>query len=99
MGESKIGYPNNPRIYSEESLDNDRIIVKWSRPFHDDETYNEYLMLTWYRFLVELRQEIANQGLQFSPSTKSNVIELSSKQPSQTSLDDLVQTCSVADFR
>jgi hypothetical protein len=80
----RLVHPSNPRIYSEESLDNDRIIVKWSRPFHDDETYNEYLMLTWYRFLVELRQEIANQGLRFSPSTKSNVIELSSKQPSQT---------------
>ena len=80
----KLVHPSNPRIYSEESLDNDRIIVKWSRPFHDDETYNEYLMLTWYRFLVELRQEIANQGLQSSPSTKSNVIELSSKQTSQT---------------
>ncbi len=80
----KLVHPGNPRIYSEESLDDDRIIVKWSRPFHDDETYNEYLMLTWYRFLVELRQEKANQGLQFSPSVKNNVIELSTKQPSQT---------------
>lgn len=77
-------HPGSPRIYSEESLDTDRIIVKWWRPFHDDETYNEYLMLTWYRFLVDLRQEIANQALQFSPAQKSNVIELSSKHPSQT---------------
>ncbi len=80
----RLVHPENPRIYSEESLDNDRIIVKWWRPFHDDETYNEYLMLTWYRFLVELRQEIANQALQFFPAQKSNVIELSSKHPSQT---------------
>lgn len=80
----RLVHPGSHRIYSEESLDNDRIIVKWWRPFHDDETYNEYLMLTWYRFLVELRQEIANRTFQFFPAQKSNVIELPGKHPSQT---------------
>ena len=80
----RLAHPGNPRIYSEEFLANDRIIVKWWRPFHDDVTYDEYLMLTWRRFLVDLRQEIANQALRFFPAQKSNVIELSSKHPSQS---------------
>jgi hypothetical protein len=81
---TRLVHPGNPRIYSEEFLSDGGIIVKWWRPFHDDETYNEYLMLTWSRFLVDLRQEIANQELQIFPAQKNNVIELSSKHPSQS---------------
>ena len=81
---SRLVHPGNRRVYSEESLSDGRIIVKWWQPFHDDETYNEYLMLTWYRLLVAMRREIAHQELQFFPAPKNNVIELPGKHTSKT---------------
>ncbi|HTY22670.1 MAG TPA: MraY family glycosyltransferase [Desulfomonilaceae bacterium] len=80
----RLVHPNSPRIYSEESLDNGRIVVKWARPIHDDTIYNEYLMLTWYRFLAYIRQEVENHSEELTASRKGNVIELPSKQPPQT---------------
>jgi UDP-GlcNAc:undecaprenyl-phosphate/decaprenyl-phosphate GlcNAc-1-phosphate transferase len=80
----RIVHPANPRIHSEESLAGNRITVKWVRPFHDDATYNEYLMLTWHRFLVELRDEIAGHTNNFGVIKKNNVLKMAGKHSSRT---------------
>lgn len=81
---ARLVHPANPRVHSEESLDGDRITVKWVRPSHDDDTYNEYLMLTWHRFLVELRDEVAGHRRKFGATQTSNVVEISGKHSSRT---------------
>ncbi|MFH0823447.1 MAG: MraY family glycosyltransferase [Pseudomonadota bacterium] len=54
-------HPDNRRIHCEETLDDLSLAIKWGRPLHDDDFYNEYLMLTWYRFIVEFRAKVRSQ--------------------------------------
>ncbi|MEW6387212.1 MAG: MraY family glycosyltransferase [Thermodesulfobacteriota bacterium] len=60
-------HPGSPRIYSEDTLPESELIIRWVRPTHDDETYNEYLVLTWHRFLLNLKNRIATQPRESLP--------------------------------
>jgi UDP-GlcNAc:undecaprenyl-phosphate GlcNAc-1-phosphate transferase len=62
-------HPESPRIYSEDFLPVGQLMVKWVRPTHYDETYNEYLVLTWHRFLSVVKNQIHAQELSHSSST------------------------------
>jgi hypothetical protein len=44
-------HPGNERVSEEAHFDGGRLVVKWQRPVHGDQAYNEYLRLTWHRFL------------------------------------------------
>ncbi len=47
-------HPESPRVSGEETLNGQYLTVRWARPVHEDNAYNEYLKLTWYRFLAAL---------------------------------------------
>jgi UDP-GlcNAc:undecaprenyl-phosphate GlcNAc-1-phosphate transferase len=76
-------HPENPRICSEQIFHEYVLSVRWARPVHNDETYNEYLMLTWYRFLMAFRSEIENHRSELARSGKNNVVELMRKLPAE----------------
>ena len=78
---SRPPHPENPRIHSEETFQEYMMSIKWARPVHHDEIYNEYLMLTWHRFLTAFRNEMADHGWELAHSRKNNVIELVRKLP------------------
>jgi len=79
---SRPPHPENPRIHSEETFQEYVLSIKWGRPMHHDETYNEYLMLTWHRFLTAFRSEIEkNHGWELTRSKRNNVVELTRKFP------------------
>ncbi|MEW6531950.1 MAG: MraY family glycosyltransferase [Thermodesulfobacteriota bacterium] len=69
----------SPRIHSEETFDEAQLTVKWARPVHNDDCYNEYLMLTWYRFLVAFKDEMALHTGEISRPASSKVLDLTSK--------------------
>jgi len=48
-------HPQSPRLISEESLNGWDLKIRWSIPLHQDENYNEYLFLTWHRFLTAIK--------------------------------------------
>ncbi|MBI4963575.1 MAG: undecaprenyl/decaprenyl-phosphate alpha-N-acetylglucosaminyl 1-phosphate transferase [Desulfomonile tiedjei] len=72
-------HPENPRIHAEETFQEYVISIRWARALHDDETYNEYLMLTWHRFLMAFRSEMKSHQLELAGSKKNNVVELTRK--------------------
>jgi UDP-GlcNAc:undecaprenyl-phosphate GlcNAc-1-phosphate transferase len=80
---SRPPHPESPRIHSEETFQEYVLSIKWARPVHYDETYNEYLMLTWHRFLTAFRVEMANHGWELTRSRKNNVVELTRKIPAE----------------
>jgi UDP-GlcNAc:undecaprenyl-phosphate GlcNAc-1-phosphate transferase len=51
-------HPQSPRLTSEESFDGWDLRVKWSQPLHGDDSYNEYLLLTWHRFLTAIKASL-----------------------------------------
>lgn len=69
-------HPETPLIQSEDTFEEFRLTVKWTWSSHRDETYNEYLMLTWYRLLVAFRAEIANHSWELPRTQKNNVVGL-----------------------
>jgi UDP-GlcNAc:undecaprenyl-phosphate GlcNAc-1-phosphate transferase len=69
----------SPRIHSEETFDEAQLTVRWVRPVHNDDCYNEYLMLTWYRFLVAFKDEMARHTGEISRPASSKVLDLTSK--------------------
>jgi UDP-GlcNAc:undecaprenyl-phosphate GlcNAc-1-phosphate transferase len=74
-------HPESSRIVSEEKFYEDDLSIRWARPVHDDDTYNEYLMLTWYRFMVAFRAEMANHAWELRRQGRNNVVELARKTP------------------
>ena len=80
---SRPPHPENPRIRSEETFQEHMLSIKWARAVHHDETYNEYLMLTWHRFLTAFRNEMQNYGRELTRSRKNNVVELARKLPAE----------------
>jgi UDP-GlcNAc:undecaprenyl-phosphate GlcNAc-1-phosphate transferase len=44
-------HPGKRRVGEEARFKEGRLVVKWQRPEHEDQAYNEYLRLTWHRFL------------------------------------------------
>ncbi|MBM4286271.1 MAG: undecaprenyl/decaprenyl-phosphate alpha-N-acetylglucosaminyl 1-phosphate transferase [Deltaproteobacteria bacterium] len=72
-------HPERSRLQADETLADGRITVRWSRPSHVDETYNEYLMLTWHRFLVAWKETL-HRHLPASPADSGGkVVELPRK--------------------
>jgi UDP-GlcNAc:undecaprenyl-phosphate GlcNAc-1-phosphate transferase len=53
-------HPQNPRLSSEESFNGWDLQIKWSQPLHGDDGYNEYLLLTWHRFLTAIKVALAH---------------------------------------
>ncbi|MBI5248393.1 MAG: hypothetical protein HY912_02765 [Desulfomonile tiedjei] len=47
-----------PRIEGEKNFDGLRFHVRWVFPIHESETYQNYLLLTWYRVVNELESRI-----------------------------------------
>jgi len=48
-------HAESPRFTFEESLVPWDLRIKWALPLHGDEDYNEYLQLTWHRFLTAIK--------------------------------------------
>jgi UDP-GlcNAc:undecaprenyl-phosphate GlcNAc-1-phosphate transferase len=65
-------HPGNERISEEVQFDGGRLVVKWQRPEHEDQAYNEYLRLTWHRFLNMI-----------GPAMEDRVGELSGREESK----------------
>jgi UDP-GlcNAc:undecaprenyl-phosphate GlcNAc-1-phosphate transferase len=63
-------HPGSPRLASEESLATWDLGIIWARPLHGDEDYNEYLQLTWHRFLSAIKAALPPQdpGLGETPA-------------------------------
>jgi UDP-GlcNAc:undecaprenyl-phosphate GlcNAc-1-phosphate transferase len=57
-------HPDMPRITHEESYGEGRLRIKWVAPVHHDQGYNEYLQLTWRRFLNDLWAEVSKYDKQ-----------------------------------
>jgi hypothetical protein len=51
-------HPQSPRLSSEESFNGWDLQIKWSQPLHGDDGYNEYLLLTWHRFLTAIKASL-----------------------------------------
>jgi hypothetical protein len=51
-------HPDMPRVTHEESFGNGELRIKWVAPVHHDPGYNDFLFLTWRRFLDDLWNEI-----------------------------------------
>lgn len=51
-------HPANQRVHCERAFNGGRLVARWVRPAHDDEAYNEYLRLTWHRFMEALDTEL-----------------------------------------
>lgn len=54
-------HPQSPRLASEESFNGWDLKIKWAQPLHRDESYNEYLLLTWRRFLNAIKAALPPQ--------------------------------------
>jgi UDP-GlcNAc:undecaprenyl-phosphate GlcNAc-1-phosphate transferase len=54
-------HPGNVRVAEELAFDGGRLKVRWDRPIHEDQAYNEYLRLTWGRFLAALGPELEHR--------------------------------------
>jgi hypothetical protein len=74
-------HPDRPRIYCEDSVEGSRLTVKWVWPSHNDETYNEYILLTWHRFLVAFKAEIARRTWELSHRPREKVVNLMRNNP------------------
>jgi len=74
-------YPDRARIYCEDPVEGSRLTVKWVWPAHNDETYNEYIMLTWHRFLVACKAEMAHRAWDLSPRQRNKVVNLVRNNP------------------
>jgi UDP-GlcNAc:undecaprenyl-phosphate GlcNAc-1-phosphate transferase len=55
-------HPDAVRRDSEATLGGGRLTVKWRRPIHHEEPYDEYLRMTWRRFLMALSDAPALSG-------------------------------------
>ena len=72
-------HPGSPRIRSEQRLDECNLTIKWTRPVHIDEIYNEYLMLTWHRLLVAFKARILAHYPELRSDGADNVVPISRK--------------------
>jgi UDP-GlcNAc:undecaprenyl-phosphate GlcNAc-1-phosphate transferase len=63
-------HADSPRLTAAESLAAWDLQIRWTRPLHGDEDYNEYLQLTWHRFLNAIKAALPPQdpGLGESPA-------------------------------
>jgi len=52
-------HAGTPRLSSEVILGDWGLKVTWVQPRHDDAAYNDYLILTWHRFLVGVKGALA----------------------------------------
>lgn len=75
-------HPENRRVQSECSFKEGRLVVKWQRPAHYDEAYNEYLRLTWHRFLEALAAELIKWADEPTCSMNGESVRLMEKIPS-----------------
>jgi UDP-GlcNAc:undecaprenyl-phosphate/decaprenyl-phosphate GlcNAc-1-phosphate transferase len=73
---TRRAHPSEPRIHAEKTFRDGRISAKWSLPVHEDEAYNEYLRLTWHRFLVALGDEFMSFPERPADSDNTNVLDL-----------------------
>ncbi len=48
-------HPGRPRQAAEDNFPLWNLKIKWVRPLHGDDGYNEYLTLTWHRFLTVIK--------------------------------------------
>jgi hypothetical protein len=48
-------HPGSPRLASEDTFTAWDLKIKWVQPLHGDDGYNEYLLLTWHRFLTAIK--------------------------------------------
>ena len=55
-------HPQSPRLTSEESFNGWDLKIKWSQPLHGDDNYNEYLLLTWRRFLSAIKASLPHHA-------------------------------------
>lgn len=74
-------HPDRARIYCEDRVEGSRLTVRWVRPAHNDETYNEYIVLTWHRFLVAFKAEIAHRTWELSRRQRNKVVNLMRNNP------------------
>jgi UDP-GlcNAc:undecaprenyl-phosphate GlcNAc-1-phosphate transferase len=58
-------HPQSPRLASEESFNDWDLQIKWSQPLHGDDSYNEYLLLTWRRFLNAIKATLTDSAAEF----------------------------------
>ena len=72
-------HAESPRIVSEERFSQGTLTVSWARPLHEDQLYNEYLMLTWYRLLEAFETELETHAWEMTRSVRDNVVELQRK--------------------
>jgi len=66
-------HPYATRTDSEASLGGGRLSVKWQRPIHHEEPYNEYLRMTWSRFLATLGDDPAVRAGDPTASEEANL--------------------------
>jgi UDP-GlcNAc:undecaprenyl-phosphate GlcNAc-1-phosphate transferase len=60
-------HPQSPRLVSEESFNGWHLKIKWAQPLHKDENYNEYLLLTWRRFLNTIKAGLPSRPEELPP--------------------------------
>ncbi len=54
-------HADSPRFQYEESLVPWELRIRWSRPLHGDEDYNEYLQLTWHRVVAAIKSKLPSR--------------------------------------
>jgi UDP-GlcNAc:undecaprenyl-phosphate/decaprenyl-phosphate GlcNAc-1-phosphate transferase len=70
-------HPDNSRVCSEERFPGMNVSVKWSRPIHDDRSYEQLLMVTWYRILETFADRMVQQSWEpVSSRPQKRVVEL-----------------------
>lgn len=75
-------HPGSRREQSQRSFADGRVVVKWQRPGHDDEAYNEYLRLTWHRFMDALAAELGKWDVEPSKRMNEDAVRMLEKIPS-----------------
>lgn len=69
-------HPGNPRAVEDVCFDQCNLLVRWERPLHEDEAYNEYLRLTWGRFLNVLAPKLLTFSRDLASWEDSGIVRL-----------------------
>jgi UDP-GlcNAc:undecaprenyl-phosphate/decaprenyl-phosphate GlcNAc-1-phosphate transferase len=72
---SKV-HPGNPRSAEDMCFDDCSLVVRWERPLHEDEAYNEYLRLTWHRFLNALAPKLLTYSADLASWDEGKTVRL-----------------------
>jgi len=64
-------HPGGLRTLAERSLDSGRLIVEWSHPVHDEDTYNRYIGLTWQEVLSKLEHALMHSPRELSADSST----------------------------